>query len=102
MRFFSRIPYLARFAAAFGCAMLGFVFSAPAAFAIRTVPNSGGPTEAVSKGANTALAHTVVASGMPVWLVMVIIAGVAVLVAAVATVVERGRAGHRTVALSVA
>jgi uncharacterized membrane protein YhaH (DUF805 family) len=95
MNHIRRIPHLARFLAAFACAMLGLAVSAPAAFAMR-VPTPGGSPGVTPTGPGLTLTHTVVANGMPAWQLTVIVAVVAVLAATIAIVAERARAAHRT------
>jgi hypothetical protein len=102
MKLIRNIPRLTKFLAAFGCAMLGLVVSAPSAFALRTVSNLGGPAGVAPSGSRPTLTHTVVANGMPGWQITVLVAGVAILAGAIAIFLVRGRAAHRTVSVSAA
>jgi hypothetical protein len=92
-----RIPHLVRFLAAFACAVLGLVASAPTAFAIRVPapPAPGGSSSLAPTGPSPASTHMVVASGMPWWQITVIVAVVAVLAAAIAIAVDRASAARR-------
>lgn len=95
MRHIHRISHLARFLAAFACAILALVVSEPTAFAMR-VPASGGSSGVAPTSPRPTFTHTVVSSGMPGWQIVVIVAVVALLSATIAVVVDRARAAHRT------
>ncbi len=97
MNHIHRIRHLASFLAAFACAMLGLVVSAPQAFALRVDPNLGGSSGAASAGPSPTIIHSAGASGMPGWQIAVIVAVVAVLAAAIAIAGDRARAAHRNV-----
>jgi hypothetical protein len=92
---FRRIPHLVRFLIAGAGALLGLAVLAPPAFALR-VPASGGFPTGVPVAPHAPLPHSLVASGMAGWQITAIVAVVAVLAAAVAIVVDRARAAHRT------
>ena len=90
-----RIPHLARFLAAFACALLGLAVSAPAAFGLK-IPAPGGTSGVGATGPSPLFTRTVVSTGMPGWQVALIVAIVAVLAAAIAIAIDRVRGPHRT------
>jgi hypothetical protein len=73
------------------CALLAFVATGPAAFAMR-VPPSGG-TARVTPPASV---HVVTVGGMPGWQISLIALGAALLTAAAVILLGRARAARRT------
>jgi hypothetical protein len=98
MSHFYRFRHVVRVLAAFAFTLLGLAVSAPAAFAMRIgAEDSGGtpPPLPAGKDPTYTLTHTVVTGGMPGWQLAVIVAVGALLIAAIAVIVQRVKASHR-------
>jgi hypothetical protein len=97
MNHIHRISYLASGLAAFTCAMLGLIVSAPAAFGVVPAIDGGsGGSGVAPTGPSSAANHTIAASGMAAWQITLVVVVVAVLTAVIAIAVDRARAAHRT------
>ena len=91
----NRIPHLVRFLATLGCALVGLAVAAPAAFALRVRAAGGFPSGVLTRP-RPVVTHGLATSGMAGWQVATIVVAVAGVAAAIAVVVDRARAAHRT------
>jgi hypothetical protein len=89
----------ARVLAGIAGALIGLVAAAPAAFAVRTAPISGGSAVATPTHPTATSVHALIVGGMPGWQIALIAAGAALLLAAIAVVVDRARGSHRNAIL---